>query len=121
MAKLRRSVALLLTAALLCLTLSACNPYGDYPELIVGTWDNNSVEGRTERFVFGADGTGHYSLITAGGEVVGYDFEYTLEENNLKLSTASGANSAAHTVEIEGNTMVLRQGKSEQEFARNVD
>ncbi len=120
MAKLRR-IALLLLAALLCLSTASCDPYGDYPSLIVGSWDNNSVNGRTERFSFEADGTGRYSLITEkGGELIGYDFSYTLEENSLTLTPIDSTDTATHTLSIDGDTMVLKQGKSEQKFTRKA-
>ncbi len=113
MEKIKR-ISLVILAALLCIAVTACDPYGDYPTLIVGTWDNTDVPARTERYTFNADGSGSYAIIQGGKEVIKVEFEYSLEENRLTQLTADGT--AEHSVKIDGNTLTLTQGKSTQTF-----
>ncbi len=114
-----RCVCLLL-ALVLCLGFAGCDGYDDYPALIVGTWENASVPGRTERFAFSADGTGEYTLISGEKELLSYSFTYSLSENTLSLipEGVDKDDAAFHTVLIEDNTMTLTQGKSSQEFTK---
>lgn len=117
MEKLKRT-ALLLLAALLCLSLAACNKYGDYPKLIVGTWDNNSVPDRIERYSFAEDGSGHYAIIQNDKEVFGNDFEYSVEENILTLRPKGLDETATHTLSFDDNEMTLTQGKATHKFVK---
>ncbi len=103
-------------ACLLIITLTACNSYGDYPEKIIGTWENTEVPSRTEIYVFGADGQGSYAIAQDGKTVLSVDFEYSIKEN--KLIQRTGTDEVKLTVSFDEGRLVIKQGKSSQSFEK---